>query len=94
MDIDVSRYNFLPEQEAVSPAKGGFFVHWVNAWWLVHPDKGLAFYRLGRGGRGSPQCNTDERVTRMLYSKTGQPEGCEVRKLASVWVPADPSDYQ
>jgi hypothetical protein len=92
--LSIENYKFLPEQEAVSPSKAGFFMHWVNAWWLVHPDKGLLFYRLGRRGYGSPQCNTDERVTRMLFAKAPPPiDGIEVRQLASVWVPADPSDY-
>jgi hypothetical protein len=95
MELSISDYAFLPVQEAVSPAKGGFFLHYVNTWWLVHPDKGLAFYRRGRRrSLGAPQCNTDERITRMLAAKAPPPwDGAEVRRLASVWVPADPEDY-
>ena len=92
---DIKDYAFLPIQEAVSPAKGEFFQHYVDAWWLIHPDRGLAFYRRGRrSGLGSPQCNTDERITRMILAKSAPPwENAEVRKLASVWVPANPADY-
>jgi hypothetical protein len=94
--LDPQSYRFLPLAEAVNPPKQGLFTHWVNAWWLVHPDKGLLFYRFGRRrGWGSPQCNTDERVTRMLFEKAPPPfEGIEVQHLPSAWVPADPDDYR
>lgn len=88
-------YRFLPVEEAVTPAKGGFFHHYVNAWWAVHPEKGLAFYNAPgrrRSGLGSPQCNTDERVTREVSANAAWP--VEVRQIASVWVPIDISDYR
>lgn len=93
-ELRIEDYKFLPVEEAVAPRGGLYFQHYVDAWWLVHPDKGLLFYRRGLGGLGSPQCNTDERVTRMLFAKDPPPiDGIEVRKLASVWVPIDPCDY-
>jgi hypothetical protein len=93
--MDIGDYAFLPVQEAVSPAKRGHFEHFVDAWWIVHPEKGLAFYRRGRrSGLGAPQCNTDERITRMVMARCSPPwPGAEVRKLASAWVPIDVSDY-
>jgi hypothetical protein len=88
-------YAFLPVAEAVSPAKTGFFQHWVDAWWIIHPDKGLAFYRRGRRGLGAPQCNTSEQIARMVLGSAPPPwEGAEVRKIASAWVPIDIDDYR
>jgi hypothetical protein len=91
---EIKDYAFLPVQEAVSPAKGGFFLHYVDAWWLVHPEYGLAFYRRGRrSGLGAPQCNTDERISRMVGLKTAPWPDAEVKRFASVWIPIDPHDY-
>ena len=102
-EISESDYVFLPVDEAVSPAKGGFFQHYVDAWWAVHPERGLAFYnppntRTGRRrhhGLGSPQCNTDERISRSVAGKTVSSLWPEVRieQFPSVWVPASLSDY-
>jgi hypothetical protein len=100
--LPIEAYRFLPVQEAVSPVKGGFFVHYVDAWWLVHPEHGLAFFnprnaRTGRRrmhGLGSPQCNTDERISRKVGQDCAPWPDPEVRQLASVWVPVDISDYR
>lgn len=102
-EISAEDYLFLPVDEAVSPAKGGFFVHYVDAWWTVHPERGLAFYnpkstRTGRrrlGRWGAPQCNMDERISRKVGLDTAGSvsDGIEIRKFPSVWVPADPRDY-
>jgi hypothetical protein len=97
-------YLFLSLAEATAPTKGGFFQHYLNGWWVVHPDKGLAFYnpkhvRTGRrqlGRWGSPQCNTDERISRevgMDCASSLWPE-IEVRLIPSVWVPIDLRDYR
>jgi hypothetical protein len=104
MDISEADYVFLPLEEAVTPQKGGFFQHYVSAWWVVHPDRGLAFYnpRNARTGRrrhsryGSPQCNTDERIARMVGPKTVGELWPDVRiqQFPSVWVPVDISDYR
>lgn len=104
MVISETDYVFLPLEEAVTPPKGGFFQHYVSAWWVVHPDRGLAFYnpRNARTGRrrysryGSPQCNSDERISRKVGADTAGsvfPE-VEIQHLPSVWVPIDISDYR
>jgi hypothetical protein len=90
-------YRFLPLDEAVNPAEGGFFMHYVNKWWAVHPDKGLAFFnapgrRRSSNGLGAAQCNTDERIARMVSANAAWP--VEVRQIPSAWVPVDISDYQ
>jgi len=97
-------YMFIPADEALAPADGGHYQHYVNCWWVVHPEKGLAFFnpknaRTGRrrfGRYGSPQCNADERISRMVGAKTIAtlwPE-VEIQQLGSVWVPIDISDYR
>jgi hypothetical protein len=92
-------YRFLPVEEAVHPAAGGFFRHYVSYWWVVHPEKGLAFFnppaRDGRrrhSGLGAPQCNTAKRISQLVCD-SGIPWSAEVRLLESAWVPADISDY-
>jgi len=96
-------YLFLPLAEATAPTRGGFFQHYIDGWWVVHPEHGLAFYnpkntRTGRrqlGRWGSPQCNVNEQISRkvgMDCAGSVFPE-VEVKLLPSVWVPIDPSDY-
>ena len=78
-------------------------MHFVDAWWTVHPERGLLFFnpknaRTGRrrfGRYGSPQCNTDERISRKVGLDTAGSviDGIEVRLFPSVWVPVNISDY-
>ena len=102
--ISEADYVFLPVDEATAPGQGGFFQHYVDAWWVVHPERGLVFFnpkntRTGRrrfGRYGSPQCNADERISRKVGADTAGsvfPE-VEIREFPSVWVPIDISDYQ
>lgn len=42
---------YIPLEELTTP-KQGRTCH-VERWWVVHPEKGAAFYR----NRRSPQCN-------------------------------------
>ena len=101
-EISKDDYVFLPVEEAVSPKGGTYFQHYVDAWWMVHPEHGLLFYnpKNPRTGRcrlrhGSPQCNTDKRIAEMAGAKTAGslwPE-IEVRLFPSVWVPIRISDY-
>jgi hypothetical protein len=93
-------YRFLPIGEAVHPAGGGFFQHYVNYWWAVHPEKGLAFYNPAeRGGRrmrrglGAPQCNTDKRISQLVRDES-IPWPAEIQLIESAWVPVNISDYQ
>lgn len=97
MDVtSEENYTFLPVEEAERPG-AGFFRHYVSAWWMVHPDKGLVFWNPGRGGKrrhpglGSPQCNPDEGIARRVSSATALSH--ELRLIESAWVPVDPSDY-
>jgi hypothetical protein len=103
-DVHEDDYVFLPVAEAVEPAGGTYFQHYVDAWWVVHPEKGLAFFnpksaRTGRrrhGRWGSPQCNTNKRISEMVGRETAGSLWPEVRveKIPSAWVPIDISDYR
>lgn len=55
---------YIPEATAISPIDGECI---VNAWWAVHPEKGVAFYADRKRPYGmepfeqdapSPQCNS------------------------------------
>ena len=94
-------YLFLPEDEAVKPVKSGTFEHYTDRWWTVRPGSGLVFYnRLRTSGRrdrcywGSPQCNSDKRITKSLLEDGLYPFPAEVRFFPSVWVQISISDYQ
>jgi hypothetical protein len=67
MTITMDDYVFLPLEEATT-CPDGFVECLRDRWWLVHPDKGLAFYSPVNGKRvklsaaerimlGSPQCH-------------------------------------
>ena len=57
----------VPLDQAQKPIEGHCY---VNRYWLVHPEKGLAFYYSGRGDMDvtspHPQCNKYESITRKL----------------------------
>lgn len=66
---------FIPKDAATTPAEGHCF---VNRWWTVHPEKGVAFYcsrrrsyELGPGEEDepSPQCNSSEYTARTLQQR-------------------------
>jgi hypothetical protein len=91
-------YQFMPFDQAATPGEG-HFEHYVSHWWVVHPEKGLVFYNpvnsQGRRRRrwGSPHCNRNEDLARLVHRKTITWEGTEVRLIESAWVPLDISDY-
>lgn len=66
---------YIPEDVATTPAEGHAF---VNRWWTVHPEKGVAFYATRRRPYGmepgeqdepSPQCNSDQYTAEHLQKK-------------------------
>jgi hypothetical protein len=73
----------------VSPSAGGLFFHYVNYYWAVHPERGLAFFNpLSRrlAGLGSAQCNTSE-LMRSDPGVSRRMPWAEVRLIPSAWVP-------
>lgn len=84
MAISIEKYHFL-SLEAASKPKGHIIYHYSNSWWIVHPEKGLAFYGKGFS---SPQCNTNESISRRLC-----PEWGEIRFIETAFAPCNVSDY-
>jgi hypothetical protein len=84
VDID-KRYHFMPIEQATEP-KGHMLYQWINAWWVVHPEKGLAFWDKGYS---SPQCNRDESISKMLKPVWG-----EIKFMERVFAPLNLSDYR
>lgn len=81
---------YVPEEVAATPADGHCF---VNRWWTVHPDKGVAFYCARRRPLGlepfeqdepSPQCNSNEYTSREL-TRRNHPD-CIVKFLPAVFL--------
>lgn len=87
MTISEDKFEFVPVEEAIIPPPG-LIDHMKDRWWIVHPDKGLAFFK-SRGSL-SPQCNGDERITRRLSEAY---PWAEVRFIPSAFRRINPNDY-
>lgn len=83
---------YVPEDVATTPAEGHCF---VNRWWTVHPEHGVAFYAANRRSffhepgdeeEPCPQCNSDEYTAREL-SRCNHPD-CEVKLIPTVFIQA------
>lgn len=86
----VDKYSYMPLEKATrTPTDGFCWELYAERFWIVHPEKGIAFYDpAGKGRRISPQCNSAEAVAARL-----RPEGHEVQYIARVWVRHNCSDY-
>ena len=78
------RLSFLPLEKATNPPEG-IIEHIKDRWWIVHPIKGLVFFR-----KFAPQCNSNEELTKSLavmypWSK--------VQFIPSVFRRINPRDY-
>jgi hypothetical protein len=103
LQASVENYLFLPLDEARSPVAPGAYMHYVNGWWVVHPEHGLAFWnpvmkRTGRRrneGLGAPLCNKSESIQRHMAQAIAEGGGwdADVRCLMSAWVPVKIAGY-
>ena len=82
--LNEDRFSFVPIDKAIEPPSG-LIEHLKNKWWIVHPEKGVAFFE----GKFA-QCNSNEILARRLAS--GYP-WAEVRFLPSVFRSINPQDY-
>jgi hypothetical protein len=93
--LPIDKFTFLPEEEAINPTKGQYFELMNDQWWVVHPDRGLAFYnpsRNQRAGLGYPQCNIDETIARALSDDGHLDWPHEVKFFSRVFVPVNRKD--
>jgi hypothetical protein len=96
-------YCFLPLDEAASPVEPGAYMHYVGGWWVVHPERGLAFWnpvgkRNGRRrseGLGAPLCNSSELIQRHMAQAIAEGGGWEAEAalVESAWVPVKITGY-
>jgi hypothetical protein len=103
IQASVEDYEFLTIDEAASPVSEGAYMHYVNRWWVVHPERGLAFWnpvmkrtrRRRSEGLGAPLCNEREHIQRHMARAIA--EGglwpAEARCLMSAWVPVKITGY-
>lgn len=89
-----SQFNFLSIDEATNPTKGQFFERMTDRWWIIHPERGLVFYKGPfRYGFGSPQCNHSEAIAQKIADSVTYDFPHEVCKLDLVWIPVNPRDF-
>jgi hypothetical protein len=93
----VDDYRFMPLDEARNPVEPGAYMHYVGRWWVVHPERGLAFWnpvckRNGSRrseGLGAPLCNNSELIQRRMAQGIAEGGGWEAETVLveSAWVP-------
>ena len=83
---DDARLVFVPLEKATTPPPG-MIEHIANAWWVVHPEKGVVFW--GKKFM-SPQCNTNRSITVHLAAMY---PWAEVHLISSVFRRINPQDY-
>jgi hypothetical protein len=87
--IDDPRLVFQPLEVEV-PA--GLVFHYKDCYWVYQRERGLALWRARPRDPLSPQCNKDERVTRLFIEKIYP--WAEVWFCPSVFVKSDPADWR
>jgi hypothetical protein len=86
MDDQLERYVFIPVEKAIVPPPG-LIEHIKDHWWLVHPEKGVAFYDKRAM---APQCNSNRFIVERVLASS---PWAEVRFIPSVFRRIDPQDY-
>ena len=92
---DDPRFVYLAESKAVDASGHCDVIR--DAWFCVHPEKGLMFWQDNlRRRKGSltgarPQCNRNEALARDLCARMYP--WAEVKQIPLVIVPIDVSDY-
>lgn len=84
MDENDKNLNFIAMEKAVVPP-AGLIEHIKDHWWLIHPTKGLVFWKH------SPQANINEELTRRWQKSN---PWADVKFLPSVFRHIDSSDYR
>ena len=93
-------YVFITLKEAMQPSKEGYYQLVKDGWWPVHAEReAIALwnpYRKGSNARtqkyGSPQFNHHRAIAESIAQNTIR-WPYQMRKLPSVWVPVDISEY-
>jgi hypothetical protein len=90
--MNENSFHFLPVVEATSPFSGTYFRLIRDSWWIVHPERGLVFFKRPHypNGMGAPQCNPNEMIARKMVETIPYEFPVDVRHIERVWVPIDP----
>jgi hypothetical protein len=81
---DDPRLTFTLLEKAIVPPTG-LIEHIKDKWWIVHPVKGVVYFR-----KHSPQCNSDQEISRRFLAMY---PWAELRHIPSVFRTIDPRDY-
>jgi hypothetical protein len=84
---DDPRIEFVPLEVATIPP-AGLIEHLKDKWWVVHPTKGVVYFKLS--GYLSPQCNGNEEIARRFVYMY---PWAEVKFIPSVFRTINPHDY-
>lgn len=82
---DEKDFTFILIEVAIVPPSG-LIEHLKDRWWIVHPEKGLPFYK-----GFAPQCNSNEILTRRLSKNF--PWNVRIQFIPSVFHSINPHDY-
>lgn len=83
--MNIDKFHFVALSEITS-SKSHMLYQYLNSYWVVHPEKGIAFFDKGYG---HPQCNSNESIAKRLC-----PEWGEIKFIEKVLVPLNISDYR
>jgi len=89
---DDPRLKFVSLEEASTPPSG-IIEHIKDYYWIVHPEKGVAFWltKIGRTKQHiSPQCNMYKSIVERFALRY---PWAEVKQIPSVFRGVDPNDY-
>jgi hypothetical protein len=89
IDADDERISYIPFDD-VTKARG-LVEAWRDAWWSVHPERGLIMWRPNRRSAGFPQCNQNEIIARKIGDKMYP--WAEIRQIPLVLIPRGPDEY-
>ncbi len=90
LNHDDPRLRFISLDKAIIPPPG-LIEHLDDRWWAVHPTKGLIFYRPRGMNFDSPQCNSNENITKDLRDRLYP--WADIKFIPSVFRRIDPHDY-
>ena len=83
--LTLNKFHFVPLTERTT-TRSSIVYNYANKWWVVHPEKGLAFFGKGYG---SPQCNNDKSISQRLCPPWGR-----IEFIDRVLVPCNVADYR
>lgn len=90
VERDDPRLKFVLLDKLATPP-GGLIEHLKDRYWVVDPERGAVFYRIGKRDGWAPQCNSNESVTKVIVERMHP--WAEVVLVPSAFRRIDPQDY-